>query len=199
MLEVLCRCCGVPVEGMRAQVRVCPICDVCDGKHGDELQALVGHGVVTGQIEPGKALCRMLVDDAHLTGRIIYVEREGSPLADITIPDPPPRWLVVCGRAAARGQLPDLQTVVNVVLAQHLPCGRDQLPALQRELREALTFVDPSIMDVAIDCRIDAECVEHVVINVSGRAVSPDLVVDMAKGADVEISHDILSRARGQA
>lgn len=193
-----CRCCGVPVDGMRAQVRVCAICDRCDGKHGDELQALLLHGVQTGQVKPGMALCRALVDDAHLTGRIVFVGDINN--ATITIPDPPPRWFVVCGRAAAKNTLPDMHSVIGAVINRHIPgrCSRATLDAIAAELKEALHFVDDSVMDVTVASKIDALDPQHLIIQVNAKAPVMGMVIDKNAG-EVEIPADILSRARGQA
>lgn len=193
-----CRCCGVPVDGMRAQVRVCAICDRCDGRHGDELQHMLLHGVQSGQVNPGVALCRALVDDAHLTGRIVYVGDKNN--ATITIPDPPPRWYVVCGRAAAKGTLPDMHSIVAAVLARFIGAYATTATkmAIAAELGEALRFIDDSVIDVKVDSKLDVLDPNHLIINITAKTPMMGAVIDKNAG-EVEIPADILSRKRAEA
>lgn len=199
MSEVRCRCCGITVSGdVRSQVRVCMGCDGCDELHGAKLQGILYMAVRDGKLAPYTAIARMLIDDAQLTGRLGFIVRDGR-VADLTIPDPPPRWLVVAARSLARNEQPDLQSLVDAVLGRYIP-GRvtpDLLAALKLELRDALQFVDPSIMDVQVTTDRDALDPMHLVITIQAR--TPTLGTVVAGAADVDIPPDIMSRPRAEA
>lgn len=199
MSEALCRCCGIPVMGTRARVRVCPICDQCDGLHGDKLQIALAAGVVNGKVDPGLALTRSIIDDAQLTGRIVYVEDPNGGHS-ITVPDPAPRWQVICSRALCRNQLPDVTLVLDVILARHLPCQAtpDKLEAIARELREALAFMDPGVLSVDVQSERDALDPQHLIVKVTTSTPTMGMQT-IGNLPDVEIPPDIMLRARGQA
>lgn len=201
--ETRCRCCGIPITAadgqVRQQLRVCIGCDNCDELHGAKLQGVLSQGVRDGKIAPYTALARAMIDDAQMTGRTVYVVREGR-VADLIIPDPPRRWLVMAARAMARNEMPDLQTLVDAVLGVYIP-GQStpaRMAALRSELRDALQFVDSSIMDVEVTTTMDMLEPGHLRIEI--RAKTPTLgVVTSGPGADVEIPADILSRKRAEA
>lgn len=192
----LCRCCGVPVEGLRRKFRVCPMCDACDGVHGDALQARCAALVASGQISPWLALTRMIVDDALLCGRLVFI---GDPHAAlIVVLNPPKRWEVVVCRALCKSELPELQVVIDAVLGAFM--GHDASPpvleALRAEMIQAMHAVDPSLFDVEVIAERDPLDPEHVRINVSAK--TPGLPAAY-EAADVDMPADILSRPRGLA
>lgn len=196
--EVRCRCCGIGVDGPRAQFRVCVGCDKCDELHGARLQAVLYMAVRDGKLAPYTAIARAMIDDAQLTGRAVYIARNDG-TADVFIPNPPPRWLVMAARALCRNEQPDLQTLVDAVLARYIG-GRNE-PALMAEmrleLRDALQFVDPSIMDVEVTATMTHMDPGNLRIEIKAR--TPTLGTNMPGAADVDIPPDILSRPRAEA
>lgn len=200
MKEARCRCCGINVEGpVRSKVRVCVGCDDCDGLHGDKLQGVLWMAVRDGKLDPYVALARQLIDDAQLTGRSVYIDR-GNGTADLRIPDPPLPWLIVCGRALARSEMPALQTIVDAVLVRYIPgkATGSRMAALRAELGDALRFVDPSIMDVEVTTELDHLEPGHLKIVINAKTPTLGAVIDTG-AADVEIPADILSRKRAEA
>lgn len=194
-----CRCCGVAIVGdaTRLQVRVCVDCDQCDELHGAQLQGVLLKAVSDGKLAPYTAVARAMMDDAQLTGRIVHVVINGR--ADITIPNPPRRWEVMAARSMVRGELPDLQTLVDAVLGCYIP-GRntpDRMAAMRLELRDALQFVDPSIMDVEVSTVMDA--LEPGNLRIEIKARTPTLGTEMPGAPDVNIPADILTRKRAEA
>lgn len=189
----------MPLVGARAELRTCPLCDRCDGLHGDRLQIQVARALCNGGIDAGHALARMMIDDAHLCDRIVFVQVPGEAGATITIPDPPQRWQVACARAVARDELPEIGLVVQVILARYIPgkCSRQTLDAIAAELTEALAFLDPSIMSVDVDSKRDELDPAHLIIKINATTPTLGAVTEMPH--DVEIPDDIMLRARGQA
>lgn len=197
---VRCRCCGIQVYGTRAQVRVCPICDKCDGLHGDKLQETVTKLVGSGQMDPGLALCRSLIDDAQLAGAIVFVDAGPGVGHIIDIPRPPARWETVIARATCRGDLPEMFAVVDAILKRYIPgkCTRATLDAIQGDLLQALACLDPSVLTVTVNSERDMLDPEHLIIQV--QTTTPAMGAVIGKGAeDVVIPDDIMLRARGQA
>lgn len=199
MSAIRCRCCGIPVTGPRAQFRVCIGCDLCDELHGDKLQGILAMAVRDGKIAPYTALARLLIDDAQLTGRAVYIEREAGGVADLRIPKPPLPWLIVCGRSLARGQTPDVKSVVDAVLVRYIPgsSAPHRMAELCLELRDALQFVDPDIMDVEVTTTRDVIDPGNLRIEIKAR--TPTLGSVVANATDVDIPADILSRPRAEA
>lgn len=201
MSEIRCRCCGVPVDGaVRRQVRVCLGCDQCDGLHGAQLQGVLFKAVSDGKITAGTAIARSLIDDAQITGRLVYHVKDGA-VADITVPNPPPRWLVVAMRSVARNELPDFASLVDAVLGAYLPCKgtRAVLDAIAAELTEAFRFVDPSVMSVVVDSKRDALDPQHLIIQIQARTPTLAASVNIPGADDVVIPDDILHRKRAEA
>jgi hypothetical protein len=202
MSDRICRCCGVGnLQGVRARLRVCLGCDDCDGLHGDALQAILVKATADRKMSGDAALARALIDDAQLTGRAVYFENPpGSGQADMRIPDPPPRWLVVCARALCRKELPDMHSVVGAVLGRFMGLRSSQtvLEAMRVELQAALSFIDASIFDVQIDTKVDVLDSQHLIIQV--QAKTPALGAVVTPGTEnVEIPPDILLRKRAEA
>lgn len=197
---VQCRCCGVPVYETRATLRRCMVCDLCDRRHGDELQQHVVALVRAGQITPYHAVARMLLDDALISGALQLIDN-GDGTAYAWIPHPPvERWMVVAARAYARNGQPDVQAVVDAVLGRYLPgpATRANLDAIARDLRRALHHIDQNVVNVEVDCKRDALDPQHLLITVECRtADAPGTVTVTAP--DAAIPADILSRPRGQA
>lgn len=178
---------------------MCIGCDDCDALHGAKLQGVLAMAVRDGKLAPYTAVARQLIDDAQLTGRTVYVEREGGGIADLQVPDPPPRWLVMAARSLCRGELPDFQTLVDAVLARYMGKSNtpDVLAEMQRELGDALRFVDSSIMDVEVSATMSSLDPGNLRIEI--RAKTPTMGATMPGGEDVEIPADILSRPRAEA
>ena len=197
--DARCRCCGISIAGTpREQIRRCPICDICDRRHGDELQLHCVELVRTGQITPWHAIGAMLIDDAHVCGMLMMAMQPGDRTLYIGVPVAPPRWRVVIGRALARDEVPEVDLVIKVVLGKHLP-GRgtpERLAAIAADLRDALQIMDPSIESVDVTTERDMLDPEHLKILLTARTPALGTVVT---GADVELPADIMSRPRGQA
>jgi len=211
-LDVRCRCCGVLLApGPRAEIRRCILCDLCDRRHGDELQLHVMGLVRAGRITWGHALARMLIDDAHHAGMLGMVVENGALTATLTVPEPVPRWRVVIGRAISRGELPELNLVLKVTLARYI--GKRATLAVREEMRrelcEALSTLDDSITDITVSCHLDTIDAEHLMIEITGKRATLGAVAfdASAGGADAaklgapapELPADIMSRPRGQA
>ncbi|HUS27591.1 MAG TPA: hypothetical protein VMZ53_03760 [Kofleriaceae bacterium] len=189
---------GAAYGAIRMQLRVCIDCDTCDQLHGAQLQGVLFKAVADGNLAPYTAIARAMIDDAQLTGRIVHDVKEGR-VVDITIPNPPPRWMVAVGRAMARGEQPDVQTLVDAVLARYI--GGQNTPALMAEmrieLRDALQFVDPSIMDVEVSATMTALDPGNLRIEITAK--TPTLGSTMAGADDADIPPDIMSRPRAEA
>lgn len=201
-VEILCRCCGVPVdEGqpVRMQLRVCVMCDRCDGMHGAVLEERIRKSIAGGGISPGTGLARAILDDAQLTGRIVFkLEADGT--ATALVPDPPERWRVMIARCLARRELPDVSTVVYCILERWLPANntRKLLESIRADLIAALQSIDPDIQDVQVDGARDVLDPEHLIIKV----LAKQPVIGIALGAHVDpavIPSDIMNRPRGSA
>lgn len=196
--DIPCRCCGIPVEGARAKVRVCAVCDSCDSRHGDKLEAHVRHLVASGAVSMWWAIVRMALDDAQLSGRLEF--RGARDAAEIWIPVAPRRWEVVLGRAAAIRRIPEIAEIVGACLAPFIPgkVSRATMKEIGAELTAALTWVDPNVVSVDVDCKRDAIEPEHLIIHVNTRTnVAPGSITLCEP--NVEIPDDILARPRGQA
>lgn len=193
-----CRCCGVPVEGRRAQVRVCIGCDLCDHLHGDVLQGILWRSVNDRQLDPWIAIARAMIDDAQLTGRTEYIRNDDGS-HDIVINYPPERWRVTLARALARNELPDLSSVVQAILERWLPAPfTPQLVAsIRGDMVPALQIIDAAIMDVEIDCKRDIADPGNLIIKISAR--TPTLGGYIGEASGVEVPPDIMSRPRGSA
>lgn len=198
-MRVTCRCCGVPVEGPRAERRLCPVCDMCDRRHGDDLQAHVVALLRNGQITFGRALSRMLVDDALLTGALLLIPIDRTAACELRILAPVPRGCVVIGRAIALGRLPDVSAVIAAALARYvgLRATGAVLGDIRRDLIEVITLIDDSVIDVAVTSRTDMLDPGHLIIEITGK--SPALGAVIHEDADATVPPDIMSRPRGQA
>lgn len=118
--------------------------------------------------------------------------------ADLTVPNPPPRWLVAAARMVCRREGPDVQTLVDAVLGCYIP-GKPTTALLEkmaRDLRDALQFIDPEIMDVRVETERDVLEPDHLKIFVQAR--TPVLGATLA-GAAVDLPPDIMSRPRAEA
>lgn len=217
--EVRCGCCGVALydgverSSFRAQLGRCLLCDICDGRHGDELQYVVERGVAAGAIPPGQALARMALDDAHMAGmlRLVpnYTQPGNATIVDLEIPQPVARWRVVLGRAVARGTLPDFSDLIRAVIAKYkgVAITAKVLERLRAEMLEMMSFVDPhvvglelrhpvAIFDMArldMTVQTDHPAAPHVALTTPASTEVYEL-----RGA-VELPADILTRPRGQA
>lgn len=197
MSEARCECCGVPDAGTRCRECALP----CDGLHGDQLQLVLMRAVHDGRLAPYVALARSMYDDAMLTGRMIIRPCAHHPGGHATIPNPPKRWEVVVARALCRNELPDISLVLGAVLAKYIPgrCSRRTLDAIADDMREALSAVDPSIVHVEVDSKIDVVDPQHLQIVITGEAPVLGAVVTPPGVADVAIPADIMLRKRAQA
>lgn len=202
---VRCDCCGVPVDGPRIALRRCILCDGCDHLHGDKLQLRVVDLVSQGKLDPYHAITRMMVDDAHMTGRLQMVSpvalADGRVMVDVTVIGPVPRWLVAIARAAARNELPQINVVLVGVLARFfgLRATRAVLDEIRIDMIDALRFIEPSIIDIEVTSRSDAIDPEKLVIDIKASTPMLGTVVQMKGAPDVEIPADIHTRPRGQA
>lgn len=183
------------------------MCDVCDRRHGDELQLQVMALVRAGQITPGRALARMLLDDAHLAGMLevrTFVDSAVTGGIEVLpwIPVAVPRWRVIVGRALALGELPEIALLVQVTLARFMGLYSTPgvLAELKRDLSDAMSTVDPNVLDVEVTTEMGRIDPGHLKIIVTTRTAAGPGMVAVAPGAeDVEIPADILRRPRGQA
>jgi hypothetical protein len=196
-----CRCCGIRLEGPRAQLRRCILCDLCDRRHGIELQAHVIELVASGQLGLWHAITRMLVDDAHLAGLLAMVavkDEQGVVSVWPRVLESPPRWRVVIGRALARNEIPAVSEVLDAVFARHLPGRNSQAlrDAISRDLTDAMCMIDPSIVNVEVRCDQDAFDPEHFKIYITG--LEPTLGQTVMT-PEVEIPEGVARGPRGQA
>lgn len=196
---VPCRCCGVGLtEEPRRTWRRCVLCDQCDRRHGDELQAHVEVLVRNGQITPWHGIARLAIDDAHICARLEL--RGDRAAATLWCSDPPEPWYRVICRATARGELPDGGRVLRAVLERHLPAAPTpgRIEAIERDLLAALTFMDPNVLSVEIQRGIDPLDPAHLTFNIRTRTPAFPGMVDVV-APDVEIPPDVMTRPRGQA
>lgn len=201
MTDTSCRCCGIRLQGEREKIRRCILCDMCDRRHGDELQSHVTALVHAGQIGFWHAVTRMLVDDAHLAGllAIIAVEDDtGVVSAWPYVLGFVPRWRVVIGRALALNELPDVGQVLGAVLARYLPARNSQAmrDAISRDMTDAMCWIDPSIVSCEVTCDQDALDPAHLMIRVTGRDSTLGQTV---MAPEVEIPESVMRGPRGQA
>lgn len=200
--EVFCRCCGVPLDGaqpVRLQLRVCVMCDRCDGMHGEALEQRIRALVAAGKISGDHGVCRAILDDAQLTGRIV-LSPDGEGTANALVLDPPERWRVLIARCLCRRELPDVTTVVQSILERWLPANNSTklLEAIRKDLIGALQLIDPDIMDVQLEGARDVLDPAHLIIKV--QAKQPVLGIKLGAHADPDlIPADIMSRPRGTA
>lgn len=197
-----CRCCGIGIVGsvVRAKLRVCIGCDDCDELHGSQLQAVLWRAVEHGKLNVWTAIARSMIDDGQLSNRLVYTLRPDQTVADMWLPAPVPRGLVVAARDRARGVLPDVQSVVDAALARFIGTLRTEanMREMSSELRDALQCVDPGIMDVEITTSMTTLDPGHLVIKILAK--TPTLGVVTIKGAeDVAIPEGILSGKRAEA
>jgi hypothetical protein len=196
-----CKCCGFPVQGARAAIELCVVCDHCDRRHGDALQLHVMQLLRARQISVGHALARMLIDDAHLAGELMLIQRDPAvPIAVPWIAQPVKRWRVVTGRAFARDEPVEMELLVGVILGRYIPgkATRENLDELRRDLIEAFTTLDDNVVDIEVDCTRDVIDPAHLIINIHTKtAAAPGMtaIVD----DQVELPDDIMARPRGQA
>lgn len=199
--DARCRCCGIPVDETRATMRRCPVCDRCDGLHGDALQIRVVQLMTSGRMPWGHALARMMIDDAQIAGRLVYVpcDHPGRHGHHIAIPNPPKRWEVVVARAICRDEFPDITLMISVILARFIPgrCNRATLDAIAAEIGEAVRMIDPNVLTVTVDSKRDVLDPSHLIITVQSTTPTIGAVVDVTPG--VKIPADIYQRPRGQA
>lgn len=201
MTDTPCRCCGIKLQGAREKIRRCILCDMCDRRHGDELQAHVTALVRTGQIGFWHAVTRMLVDDSHLAGLLaMYAVEDDVGVVKVwpVVIDFVPRWRVVIGRALALNEIPDVGQVMGAVLARYLPARNSQSmrDAISRDLTDAMCMVDPTIITCEVTCDQDALDPAHLMINVTGRAPTLGQTV---MAPEVEIPDSVMRGPRGQA
>jgi hypothetical protein len=194
---IRCSCCGVPLVNaeLRRVVPRCLVCDVCDGWHGDRLQARIANMVATGWMPWGAGVARMLVDDAHHAAKMRLVGDRRA--AEIRV-EPFERWEVVIGRALARGEQPSWCHVVDAILQRYIP-GRatdETLRAIERDLTAALQMMDQDVLSVEVTAKRDVLDPEHMVIICSSR--NP-VLGSVVQDAGVPIPDDISSRPRGSA
>ncbi|HSR79075.1 MAG TPA: hypothetical protein VLN57_21055 [Xanthobacteraceae bacterium] len=201
MTEVRCHCCGIRLEGERAAIRRCILCDMCDRRHGDELQVHVTALVRNGVIDLWHGVTRMLVDDAHVAGllAIVAVEDAGGLVSGWpTVLEFVPRWRVMIGRARARDELPDVTLVLNAVLARYLPAQNSHAlrTAISIDMTDAMCLIDPSIVSVDVTCEQDALDAEYLMINVIANVPT---LGQTAMAPDIQIPDSVMRGPRGQA
>lgn len=197
-----CRCCGAAVVGERAKIRRCIVCDRCDRRHGDELQAIVTDLVTRGEMPWDHALARMLLDDAHYAGMLIVIQNEQNPgMANLWIERPVPRWRVYVGRARAAGQSFELQTVIDLVIWRHMD-RRNTAEAraeITAEVREALTFLGAELSTLEVSASGDVLDPGHLMLRIEGRVPPPPEPGAVVFEQEAEMPADIMQRTRGQA
>lgn len=198
---VRCGCCGVRAQNPDGHktVPVCSFCaQLCNGVHGDALQHSVMAHVSTGRMEPFHAIAVMMLDDAWITRSIAFRPAPGGVLISVIAP---PRWRVVVARAQALGTMPAIGDVCEAVLVRYFggPNVQRIRDEIRREMIEALTAIDPDIVDIEI--KIDAVTLgpNEIKLMISKRTnIEPGAMV-MPAIADVAIPDDIMLRSRGKA
>lgn len=195
---VLCRCCRVPVFGMRQRFRVCPVCDLCDERHGHVLHAELIRRVHAGTIDPYLVVAVSAFDDAWLAGKMVIDANTG--LARVL--ECPKRWEVCIAWCRAARQPVALASVLEAVLAPFMgsPNTEHVREQIAREMRIALCTADPNLADVTIESiKGDTIDRDEIVIRAIAKTPEPPLAVNVGNGPAVELPPDILSRPRGQA
>lgn len=198
-LQSQCRCCRVPVEGIRAKVRVCPLCDECGGLHGLALEAAVRERVASGQMSAWYGVGVMALDDANAAGMLRFV---GDPReASIHVPEPVRRWQVVAGRAVLAGELPAIDEIIGACLAPYVPGPKTDatMQALADELTTAMRWIDPEVLHVDISCALDVIDPQHLIIQVSTRTPAMPGAANMPGADDVVIPDHVLRAKPAQA
>lgn len=172
-----CKCCGVPLTPDRWERGNCPICDLCDKLHGDQLERVVRHLLEIKQVSFGHALVRCAIDDAHLSG---YLEFRGPRTnAYPFVRQAPRRWEVVIGRACALGEVPAIADITAACLSPFIPgrVNRETMDAIAKEITDAFQWIDPDVERVEVDCKRDALDPQHLIIEITKRVnVAPGTV-----------------------
>lgn len=199
MSEIVCRCCRVPVFGMRQRFRVCPICDMCEERHGVVLHMELVRRVQAKTIDPWLVIAVSAFDDAWLCGKM---EIDGvTGLARSR--ECPKRWEVVIAWARAARQPVALTGIIEAALAPFL--GKPNIPAVRdeigREIKMALCTADPNLVDVIVESMGPSAQIAHdeIQIRAVAKSPSPPLAQNVGGGPEVALPPDILSRPRGQA
>lgn len=199
-LQGRCRCCSIPVEGMRAQVRVCPLCDQCGGIHGEALAAAVRERVAAGKLSVWYGIGVLALDDANTAGMLQFV---GDPRnASLWVPEPVRRWQVVAGRAVLANTLPAMDEIIGACLAPFLGTVATEasLQALADEITTAMRWIDPDVLHVDIASKRDAIDPEHLIIKVTTRtAAMPGMVSQFGAEDDVSIPDSVMRAKPAQA
>lgn len=206
----LCGCCGIPrlhygLGCPAPMCRRCVLCHMCRGRHGDAFENDVIAAWQAKMIPTWQAIAAMLVDDGHYTGAL-KIEPGGCACGKPTctkpgyrVIRPVKRWEVVVARAIARNTIPDLAHLVSMTLAPHM--GGPNLPhvraAIERDLCEALSAVDPDVVGIEVACAPSVIAVDEIAINIVKRTATMPAMIDTAP--DVPVPLDIFSRPRGSA
>jgi len=201
-----CPCCRVPRNDVVAHppsagptaCKRCILCHVCSGEHGEAFEARNKADVLAaaarGVWNGWRFVAVQIVDDAHLTGRL-----QVMPGGRLWIEDPPPRWLVVIGRALAAGTQPDAESVLGAVLDPYI--GRANTAAvragIERDMTEALQALDDNIVSVEIKTRQHAIERDHLIFEVTSKSASAPMTVTLTP--DVEVPASVLSRKPAEA
>ncbi len=191
---IVCRCCGVPVFGARQRFRVCPICDLCAGKHGRELLHEVAARLNNGTIHPWLVVAVCAFDDAWLSGKMEIDPATGC----VHVAQPPKRWEVVLAWARCRKETAPMRAVLEAALApyMHMRGTQATIEAAKSDIRTALIAFDGSLVDVEIAAFSDPQYPDGVVFQVQFKAPCGG-GHDFAP--EVEIPAGIMSGPRGQA
>lgn len=194
-----CRCCRVPVFGMRQRFRVCPICDLCDERHGVALHMELVRRVTAGTVDPWLVIAVSAFDDAWLCGKMELDGVTGLARAR----ECPRRWEVVIAWARTAKQPVALAGIMEAVMAPFM--GRPNTEATRTEIglemKLALCTADPNLVDVTIESAGPGVTIAHdeIVIKATAKTPAPPLAQNVGGGPEVELPPDILSRPRGQA
>lgn len=195
-----CRCCGCPVHDQRAAIRRCIVCDLCDRRHGDELQAIILDLLSRGEIDPGLALARMMLDDAHHAGMLHAIVDTDGRTAQLRIPVPVPRWRVYAGRQKLADRPIEAQVIVDLAVAPYwgLRPTDHVLAKISADITAAMTFLGLVVDGVSITPTSDHLGPGMLAIHISAHD-RPDPEQVITPAPEVEIPDDIMQRARGQA
>lgn len=194
-----CRCCRVPVFGMRQRFRVCPICDMCNERHGHALHVEIVNRALAHAIDPYLAIAVSAFDDAWLCGKMEIDGVTGLRHSR----ECPKRWEVAIAWARTAKQPVNLQGILEAVLAPFM--GRPNIPSVRdeiaREMRMALCTADPNLIDIEITSMGTGPNVEadEIQIKATAKTAAPPLAHNVGGGPEVELPADIWSRPREQA
>ena len=184
-----CRCCRMEITQGR-----CPLCAMCDGKHGPRRRQTIERAVRNGWLPPDQALAMCLLDDAWLAGRAT-IDRDGTFIID----RPVKPWEVVIAWGKHHRVQPSLEMLTQAALAPYMGLRGTSsvMRDLEADMSDALHAGEPTITEVRISSRSDGSLERDGIIIEIAATSGTIYGADMAPGVDIPA--EVYSRPRGQA